>query len=243
MCRMIAAVGKVDMRPLLRSLRAMAANENPAEMHELRHLGSELRHDCGWGVAFHREGELKRLRSRRSCLSDVSFLDLEALSTPLVILHARRNRDRSTIDELNSHPFLEIWQGRSWTFCHNGDVTDRSQLVGHNSLVPRGETDSELLFHHVLTRLDRDRVAESLSEAMSGIADYTCLNAFLAASDSLTYHARVPEGSPRSRYYGMWLGRGDGVAVVSSERVDGLGVLWKPVPSGTTESLSLQLRS
>jgi hypothetical protein len=137
-------------------------------------------------VAFRKGDGLAWLRSAASCLDDPEFEALGSIETDLVILHARRTPDRSTIDVLNSHPFIEEWCGRQWAFCHNGAVSDLTQLRTHTALSPKGSVDSEVIFHHVLATLDPARVAHSLVEALRGVRDFTCLNCFLATADHVT---------------------------------------------------------
>jgi predicted glutamine amidotransferase len=108
-CRMIAAVGRFEVGPLVEALKTMASNANPTYDHELRSEGDALIHDCGWGVAFREDDTLARRRSATSCLDDADFGALSAVRTDLAVLHVRRTPDRSTIDVLNSHPFFVKW--------------------------------------------------------------------------------------------------------------------------------------
>jgi predicted glutamine amidotransferase len=238
MCRMIAAVGRFDMTVLAGALRAMAANENPAYEHEITSEGDAVLHDCGWGVAYRDGADLVRVRSQRSCLADPAFDAISSLRTDLVVLHARRNRDRNTIDVANSHPFVAEWSGRTWAFCHNGELGDTSVLDSDPRLVPEGSTDSELLFHHVLLGLDQAGSELSFARSLSSIDDFTCLNCFLATADRVVAHAGMQAGTARPRYYTLWLGAADGRSVVSSEPVSGVGVEWRRLPSGSTVELA-----
>ena len=238
MCRMIAAVGRFEMEPLVEAVRAMASNTNPAYDHELRAEGGEFIHDCGWGVAFRDGSRLVRRRSAASCLEDAEFDSLSSIRTDLVILHARRTPARDTIGVLNSHPFLEEWRGEEWAFCHNGAVGDLTQFRSDDSLRPDGRVDSESLFHHVLTHLDIDDVPASLADIMSGIREFTCLNCFLATSERVVVHARMPPDTPRPLYYTPWVARGDGVAVVSSEVVSQVALPWEKIRGGAAFTLT-----
>ncbi len=211
----------------------MASNMNPAYDHELRGEGEKLIHDCGWGVAFREAGRLVRRRSAASCLDDPEFDSLSGVETDLVILHARRTPDRGTINILNSHPFIQEWRGEEWAFCHNGAVSDLTQLRSDESLVPTGGIDSELLFYHALTLLDTGRVAESLSEILREIRDFTCLNCFLATSEHITVHTRVSPGTSRPLYYTPWIAHGGDVTVVSSEIVSLRVPEWERVTDGS----------
>lgn len=239
MCRMIAAVGRFELKPALRALKAMALNRNPAYDHELRGKGDALHHDCGWGVAYRKDGELVRVRSEVPCFEDDAFDSLESLETDLMILHARRTLARNTIRIENSHPFIAEHAGDLWAFCHNGEVRDLSQVPYDPSFVPEGDIDSEPLFFHTLTRLDRERPTESMSEILSAITDFTAVNCFLARSDSILAGARMNPATPRPRYYTLWHGRRQGLELVSSEIVDGFEVEWEAVPDGGARLLTL----
>ena len=238
-CRMIAAVGQFEVAPMLDALRVMALNANPAYNHEVRHKGDGLQHDCGWGVVYVEGDELVRCRSAAPCFDDDALDALSGLDTRLLILHARRTKDRDSIAEVNSHPFVATHRGETWAFCHNGEVRDRSQLRHDPALLSEGTIDSEELFLHVLTRLDRDDPASSLAGILGGIGDFTALNCFLATRDSLLAHARTEPGSTLPRYYTLWHGRGSGFDVVSSEIVDGIEVEWEPVADGAVLRLSV----
>ena len=238
MCRMIAAVGRFEMAPIVDAVRVMASNMNPAYEHELRAEGEALVHDCGWGIAFREGGRLVRSRSAASCLDDPEFDSLSGIETDLVILHARRTPDRGTINILNSHPFIREWRGEEWAFCHNGAVSDLTQLRSDGSLEPEGGIDSELLFHHVLTLLDTSRVVESIAEILRDLHDFTCLNCFLATSEHITVHARMSPDTSRPLYYTPWIAHGSDVAVVSSEVVSQIALEWERIVDGSAFVLS-----
>ena len=238
MCRMIAAVGRFEMEPLVDAVRVMASNMNTAYDHELRGEGGKLVHDCGWGVAFREGSRLVRRRSAAPCLNDPEFDSLSEVETDLVILHARRTPDRDTIDVVNSHPFIRKWRGEEWAFCHNGAVNDLTQLRSDSSLESEGGIDSERLFHHVLTLLDTTRVAESLVEILREIRSFTCLNCFLATSEHITVHARMSPDTSRPLYYTPWVAHGSDVAVVSSEVVSQIALKWERIADGSAFVLS-----
>ncbi len=236
---MIAAVGRFDIEPMLTAIRVMALNDNPAYDHEHRSLGTEIVHDCGWGAAFPGRDGLVTRRSTAPCFESGELErlgdELMDLSEPvnLLLLHARRTRQRDTIALRNTHPFRAAWKGLEYAFCHNGEVRDLSQLSWDEDLSPRGEVDSERLFLHVLTRLDPERRAASMAAALAPLRDFTCINCLLVVGDTVTACTRMAPDSPSPRYYTLWRGRGDGLDVVSSEIVAGLDVEWSAVPDGT----------
>jgi predicted glutamine amidotransferase len=234
---MIAAVGRFSVEPLVAALRVMALNANPAYDHELRSEGQGLLHDCGWGVAYAQAGALVRRRSTAPCFEDDALDSLVAVRSDLMVLHARRTKDRGTIAEENTQPFLARAHGREWAFCHNGEVTDLSQLTHEAELVPEGSIDSELLFFHVLSRIDPEGEVSSLPAILGGIRDFTSLNCLLALPGRLAAYAMRDPGSSRPKYYTLWRGRGTGVGVVSSEIVEGLDVEWEAIPDGRAIAL------
>lgn len=235
---MIAAVGRFSAKPLIAALQAMALNANPAYDHELRSEGDDLIHDCGWGVAYVRGGGLVRHRSAAPCFEDPALESLIDIRSDLMVLHARRTKDRSTIAEANAHPFLARAHGREWAFCHNGEVRDTSQLSHDAAHAPEGTIDSELLFLHILTRIGPVDEVRSLEEILGEIEDFTSLNCLLLRPRSLVAFARRDPSSPRPRYYTLWHGRGSDLDVVSSEIVEGLDADWKAIPDGRATSLA-----
>jgi predicted glutamine amidotransferase len=238
MCRMIVAVGGFDSSRLASALRLMALNENPAWDHELRSRGANLRHDSGWGAVWRERGDLRRVRSVLPCFDDPGFEEIGRVRTDLMVVHARRTPRPETISIANTHPFLVRRGGRAFAFCHNGEVRDRSQLSWDDGLSPLGDIDSEDLFLHVLTRFDERDPASSLAATLRAIADFTSVNCILVGPRTLVAGARVDAAAGRPRYYTLWHGSGDGLDVVSSEKVEGLEVDWSPIPNGDALALA-----
>lgn len=254
MCRMIAAVGRFPVEPLIGGLRSMSLNENPAYDHEHRSLGRDVLHDCGWGAAFLTPHGLSIRRSTLPCFADGLLEALVAeLRAPgcaahpdgrggdatfdptrrMLILHARRTRQRDTIALENTHPFRAAWRGVDYAFCHNGEVRNLAQLDLDARLSPSGAIDSERLFLHLLSRFDPDRPLGSVVEPLRRVRDFTCLNCFMATGETVIAHARMAPGSTCPLYYTLWRGRGEEFEVASSEVITGLDVEWSAVPDGS----------
>jgi len=231
MCRMIAAAGEFEVGALRLALLRMASNDNPAHTHEKRARGSGYLHEDGWGAAWRDGGVLRVFRSAQSCLTDSSIADLDVIRTDLMFFHARRASLRGTVRLANSHPFRLEVDGRPWAFCHNGVVHDKSSLRPKRGLRPKGGTDSELLFHHVLNFLDPDDVEGSVLKSYAMITDYSALHSFLATIDRIVAVAwRHPEKGVNG-YHALWEARGARLHVVSSEPVDGVGADgWTRIP-------------
>lgn len=222
MCRMIAAVGDLELGSLVGALRRLASNENRAHTHEKRSLGASYRHEDGWGAAWVEEGRLRLSRSEKSCLDDPRVAELTGVHTGLAILHARRASREGSVRVENTHPFLIERDGQAWAFCHNGVVNDTSVLRPPPDLDPEGDMDSERLFHHILGAYDPADPRKSILQGLEPIRDYTSLHSFLASTEAIHVIAKRHLDQGLLAYHALWEGRGPGIRVASSEPVDGI---------------------
>lgn len=114
----------------------------------------------GWGVAVHSAAVGWCLHRHTECACDDPLFGTVAASSrgELLIAHVRRRTVGATT-LANTHPFR---RGR-WVFAHNGTIDDIEYVRAHSSIrrlrERTGDTDSELLFAFVLSRLDAARVA------------------------------------------------------------------------------------
>src|SRR5256885_8254654 len=111
-------------------------------------------HGDGWGVGVYGDGEGWVIeRGTLSAHADDDFHEVAAGSRgELLVAHVRK-RTVGPVTLENTHPFR---QGR-WVFAHNGTIQDiawvRAQTPASRLDAIRGETDSELLFAFLLSRL------------------------------------------------------------------------------------------
>lgn len=224
MCRMLVAIGPaLDPAALVNGLRLMASNSNPAHTHEKRHLGSDYTHEDGWGAAWDEGGVLRTHRSIISCLKDSDLDSIARLRPSLLLLHARKASVSGTSSIENTHPFRIHWRGEDRVFCHNGFVEDRGELRPPSELAPAGTMDSELLFHHVLGRLDAADHAGSVLRALEGVQSYTALHSFLLSSRSILAVSKRHPDRGLAEYHALWETRGESFRSVSSEPLPGIG--------------------
>jgi predicted glutamine amidotransferase len=113
-------------------------------------------HRDGWGLAvFDEQTGGWRLDKGIACASEDERFHRLALGSrgEVLVSHVRRKTVGET-SLVNTHPFE---RGR-WVFAHNGTIEDvawlRAQASRERLAEIRGETDSELLFAWLLTRLD-----------------------------------------------------------------------------------------
>ncbi len=117
--------------------------------------GGTGEHGDGFGLAFHDGADFRHFvdagRASDSALAD--FLRRHPIRARTVLGHIRK-ATQGAVQPANSHPFVREWQGRHWSFCHNGDLKDyRPRLTG--SVMPVGSTDSERAFCWLLQELRR----------------------------------------------------------------------------------------
>jgi glutamine amidotransferase len=158
MCRLLGAVAseaaqfRLTLREAPRSLAVLSRE-----------------HRDGWGIGVYSDGDGWSIQRGTLCAhDDEDFHELAAGSRgELLVAHVRkRTVGPVTLD--NTHPFRH---GR-WVFAHNGTIEDvdwvRSQIRPARLAAIRGQTDSELLFAFLLSRLDAENGAY---EGDTGAAD------------------------------------------------------------------------
>jgi predicted glutamine amidotransferase len=135
------------------------------------------RHPDGWGVAYYIDGAPHVTRSPVHALGDALFHRVSGVVSSETVLAHVRKATQGAHTVLNCHPF----QYGRWVFAHNGDVPtferDRAALLAEVS--PRlrrfvlGETDSEVIFFMVLSRLEAFgplAQPKTVSEVMDAVA-------------------------------------------------------------------------
>jgi glutamine amidotransferase len=115
-------------------------------------------HPDGWGISVYEDFRPVVERRVAAAYEDLHFsAAAERVFSSTVIAHVRK----ATVGRpslVNTHPFTH----QCWTFAHNGTVTaidvlrDRllAEIHPHLRKGIRGDTDSELLFHWILSRME-----------------------------------------------------------------------------------------
>jgi predicted glutamine amidotransferase len=131
-------------------------------------------HDSGWGMSVYRRGEGEEPRCLRFAEAAFSGEELEAASEErgrIFNVHVRRATIGGLAPE-NTHPFCM----GSYSFSHNGTLTQFQRLLGPNVSRPVGTTDSEYLFNHIVCQFDSDNAIESLRAAVETVIDRTAFS-------------------------------------------------------------------
>jgi len=121
-----------------------------------RHGGSHNKNGDGWGVAIYEDGDARILRDTCAALDSSYFDFIRSHNHPshCVISHIRQ-ATVGGVQLRNTQPFVrELW-GKLCCFAHNGDLEFNSELDGPLDYHCIGESDSELSFCRLLTRLKR----------------------------------------------------------------------------------------
>ncbi len=143
--------------------------------------GQSRRHPDGWGLAYYLSGIPHVVKSTDTAETDDLFRRVSGVvSSETVIAHVRK-ATHGKLSLINTHPF----QHGAWTFAHNGNIRDFVDLqLVLEKMVPEkfrrwrlGETDSELMFQFLLSRLaekiDLQNSAPDVSLVMQTLASAT----------------------------------------------------------------------
>ncbi len=146
MCRLFAFRSVITSQ-VHRSL----VHADNALVHQSQH------HPDGWGVAYYIAGSPHIIRSLTSAVECQLFEKVSGIASSQTVLAHLRKATAGGMSILNTHPF----QHGHWTFGHNGNIRDFGTL--RPALLERvnpdlrrfilGDTDSELLFFLILSRL------------------------------------------------------------------------------------------
>jgi glutamine amidotransferase len=179
-------------------LLGIASSEPTAFRTLLREAPNSLatlseKHPDGWGIAVHEDGW--HLEKQACCAQKDSRFHESALSAEgrVLVAHIRQKTvGPSSIH--NTHPFR---RGR-WVFAHNGTVKDVAHLrrgISSARLAEvAGDTDSELLFAFILTRIDDmgegdlDAVVYDLAAELRARPDFGSFNFLLSDGDATYAH-------------------------------------------------------
>lgn len=218
MCRMIAAPFGIQGRRIIEPFVRMARGENAVHEHNTTH--GEFQHPHGWGTVYIERGKIETYRSARPCWEDEELKQF--YDRTIIILHARR-ASRGGVSMDNVHPFHLTHNGRSWYFCHNGTIDDKT-IAQYG-----GETDSERYLGHLLSQLDNERPIESIETAVNTLHNYTSLNAFLTDGNHF-YTINRYTTSPR--YYTLYFHQDADGPIISSEPLLDIAPTWEPLKNG-----------
>ncbi len=153
MCRMVGIVSSesTDFRLALREAPRSLATLSTAHPH-------------GWGMAVWAKDSAWTVRKSPLCAREDEGFGAMALESrgSMLVAHIRKKTVGPVCIE-NTHPF----QRGGWVFAHNGTIEDLAFLERGTSKERHaqieGDTDSELFFSWLMSRLDEDGVSDGSS--------------------------------------------------------------------------------
>jgi glutamine amidotransferase len=175
---------------------------------EFSRNGSKLRHNQdGWGIAFARDRDAFLVKEAQPAKDSawVRFIAEQPIKTTAAIAHVRyATRGLHTME--NTHPFRRALGRRAHLFAHNGTLKGIEQTVDEATLpyLPIGETDSELAFCTLLSRLQphyRNDEAPSLETRLDVFSGLCEEMKALGASNFLYYDGEVLFAHAHKRIY------------------------------------------
>jgi predicted glutamine amidotransferase len=201
MCRMLGSVSqdRTSLRhELLEAERPLLRNGDPD--------------DSGWGLAVYPHGDGEEPICTH-CPDGASSAGEAADKRGRILMAHVRRATRGDLTTENTHPFCL----GEYAFCHSGTLSDHDGLMGlPDGAGPRGDTDSERLFHRLLREVDPapDKVVDGLRRAVTAAASCGPLSAlnFLFSDGEHLYAYRL------GGYELHWLAR-EGQVLVASERI------------------------
>jgi predicted glutamine amidotransferase len=147
-----------------------------------------MAHPDGWGIGWFVDDDSYVVKSHRAAHACERFAKASRhLTSQTFLVHVRR-ATVGTVDHHNAHPFRF---GR-WLFAHNGTVFGMEQGLREwllqridAALAPLilGDTDSEHLFHYLLTAFDRAGLSRNGREATDAARGAEVLRGALAELD------------------------------------------------------------
>ncbi len=173
--------------------------------------------DSGWGMAVYPQGDGEQprcFRSPENAAANNGFAGAADLRGRILMAHVRK-ATRGGLAEENTHPFCL----GEYAFCHNGTIGDFEKLMGlPDGAGPRGDTDSERIFHRLLREVDPDpaTVVDGLRRAVAAAALCAPLSAlnFLFADGEHLYAYRL------GLFEMHWLARDDQILVATERMTD-----------------------
>ena len=189
MCRLLGIYGLVDFwQEIVLEFRRQSEFGNIPPVDDM-----QPGHKDGWGMARSSKDKTAMIPiTRRMGSAAESERYRQAVTSidamPDVFLgHLRKASDDIPVTIGNVHPFFHD----GWAFIHNGTVYGAESLPREASLIPTSdESDTEFLFHYLLTEIlanDSDKsISEILALAVSCMkTDYTSVNSMLSNGEIL----------------------------------------------------------
>ena len=201
MCRMVVALGKINVSNILDDMKIIACGMN--EINEKNKKRGVYKHGEGWGIAYIKKTRWHLYKSDKAIYDDPMVEELKKLKCKAVVIHARKRTigDRSIE---NTQPLKFSTKKGDFVFAHNGTIFD-DMTVYHHYI--KGNSDSVKMFNNIL-------YAYSHNEQSFSVKNYTAVN-FILVSKKHIQVAQKYKMNPE--YSTMKLLKDKNQVIVSSE--------------------------
>ncbi len=235
MCRMILALGKIDVSRIIDAAKKMALDLTTS--HELNQKNGRgtWQHGDGWGLAYldeHNRWIVKK--STTAIFKDKKIDQLRTLKTKVLLLHIRKKAGSGKSIH-NTHPFVaenptaknNVFE--TYLFCHNGHIEEEIHY-DQSKYHPSGQTDSERLFYSILTDFEKNKnLLQAIRANFNRYQKAQGTNLMLAQKKRSTVAIRKNQ---YPIYYQMYLGKKKGGFIISSEKLPLAEFTWQPLEQG-----------
>lgn len=239
---MIAFNGNIAAEAALRQFRRLASCGCVPE-------GVSAGHRDGWGIAsFGDNGPPVVRKGLLPADADGAYsaaVAEVAVARPSFVMAHLRKASVGEPSLANTHPFTD---GR-YAFCHNGSIFGNEKIVLAPAFEKKvlGTTDSERFFYSIMEDLgpesgpqDAAAAFAQSAESVRTVCDYFSLTSLLMGATGVRALREVNEENPVVKekgmlgYYTLFAGSiGGEESVISSEKLDLEGVIWREIPNRT----------
>jgi predicted glutamine amidotransferase len=150
MCRIFAMASDQDIPPAIKSRLLREFFQSSAETYS-----------GGWGVGYFTDVGPMVIKEPIKATDSFALPGAIRRTEPGFVMAHVRNPTSGERSLLNTHPF----QKDGWLFSHNGTLGDphslRARLLDRYADTLQGDTDSEIVFHYMLQRIEATGQAEA----------------------------------------------------------------------------------
>ena len=234
MCRLLGIYGQIDFWQEI-----MIEFQKQAEWGNVPPTAKESGHKDGWGMAMSNEEKTAMVQVTRQMgsayESSIYRNTVRSITNQPHILfcHLRKASQEIPVVPENVHPFF----CNRWAFIHNGTIYDFKTVPRNSTLKLTSQgSDSEYLFHYLLTRLlavtQKKGEREAIVEAIISInVRYTALNCLLSNGNDLFV---LRSYKKHKDYYTLYYQALSSGVIICSEPLDCNNLdpnLWRELPN------------
>ncbi|MGD0818404.1 MAG: class II glutamine amidotransferase [Methanomassiliicoccales archaeon] len=150
MCRIFVMAAAADVPPAIKSRLLREFFQSSAETYS-----------GGWGIGYFTDEGTMVVKEPIKATDSFALAGAIRRAEPGFIMAHVRNPTSGDKNVLNTHPF----QKDGWLFSHNGTLGNphglKARLLERYSEDLQGDTDSEIMFHYLLQRIEQAGEAEA----------------------------------------------------------------------------------